>query len=192
MNRFHRWYCRSDHWAGVLHGRLMPWVLRGVAPADDVLEVGPGPGLTTDRLRAWAPHVTAIEIDEGAAAALRTRLGGTNVEVITGDATKMPFENQRFGTAVSFTMLHHVPSPELQDSLLAEVFRVLRPGGVFVGSDSTASVVFRLAHVFDTMVLVDPSGFTDRLTRAGFAAVEVKGGKGAFRFRAVRPEPLPT
>ena len=187
MNRFHRWYCRSDHWAEVVQGKLIPWVLRDVVPGDDVLEIGPGPGLTTDRLRSLAPRLTAIEVDERAAQALRRRMAGTNVEVVTDDATAMPFEDGRFSAALSFTMLHHVPSPELQDSLLREVRRVLRAGGVFAGSDSTTSAMFRFAHAFDTMVLVDPDDFEERLLRAGFADTKVQIGKGAFRFRAVRP-----
>lgn len=165
----------------------MPWVLRDLEPGDDVLEVGPGPGLTTDHLRTWAPRLTAIEIDDEAASSLRSRMAGTNVDVVTGDATAMPFDDDRFSVAVSFTMLHHVPSPELQDRLLAEVRRVLRPGGVFAGSDSTASALFRVAHAFDTMILVPPEGFAARLERAGFTDVTVRPAAGAFKFRAVRP-----
>jgi ubiquinone/menaquinone biosynthesis C-methylase UbiE len=115
MNRLHRWYCRSDHWADVLHGKLMPWVLGDLDPGDDVLEVGPGPGLTTDQLRDWAPKLTAIEIDPRLADTLRGRTQSSSVEVVTGDATAMPFEDERFSAVVSFTMLHHVPSPERQD-----------------------------------------------------------------------------
>src|SRR5205823_6707590 len=119
--------------------------------------------------------------------ALRTRLPGTNVEVVTGDATAMPFADGRFSSVVSFTMLHHVPSAEQQDQVLAEARRVLRPGGTFAGSDSTASFVFRLAHLFDTMVLVDPDSFGARLVAAGFAEADVAQAKGVFRFRARRP-----
>ena len=64
---------------------------------------------------------------------------------------------------------------------------MLRPGGWFLGSDSTPSLVFRLAHLFDTMVLVDADSFGARLERAGFGEVKVGSAKGAFRFRARRP-----
>jgi SAM-dependent methyltransferase len=187
MNRFHRLYCRSDGWASRLHEKLMPWVLRDVVPGDDVLEIGPGPGLTTDSLRHWAPKLTAIEIDPVLADMLRVRMAGTNVEVVTGDAAAMPFVGGRFSSVVSFTMLHHVPSAEQQDEVLAEVCRVLRPGGTFAGSDSTGSLVFRLAHLFDTMVTVDPDSFGARLEAAGFVDANVRQAEGAFRFRATRP-----
>jgi SAM-dependent methyltransferase len=99
----------------------------------------------------------------------------------------MPFVDGAFSGAVSMTMLHHVPSAELQDRLLAETFRVLKPGGTFVGSDSTVNLKFRIAHLFDTMVLVPPKEFEARLVRAGFVDVAVREGKGAFRFRARKP-----
>ncbi len=187
MNRLHRWYCRSEHWRRVLTSGLMPWVLDGIELGGDVLEIGPGPGLTTDLLRQRAERLTSIEIDGRLAAALRSRTRGTNVSVVEGDASAMPFPNASFSAAVSCTMLHHVPSQHLQDRLLAETFRVLRPGGIFVGSDSTPSLLFRAVHWFDTMVLVDPEQFGARLARAGFRNAEVLTGKGAFRFRAQRP-----
>ncbi len=46
----------------------------------------------------------------------------------------MPFPADSFSGAVCFTMLHQVPSPALQDKLLAEVHRVLKPGAVFCGN----------------------------------------------------------
>ena len=190
MYRLHRWYCRSDAWAATVRDQL-PWVLRGVELGDEVLEVGPGPGLTTDLLRTRVSRVTAIEIDPRLAEALRQRTLGQSVEVVTGDATAMPFQAARFSAAVSFTMLHHVTSPELQDRLLAEVCRVLRPGGVFAGSDSTASFLFHLAHLGDTMVLVDPDRFVSRLQAAGFTDARVRRGHRAFSFRAIRP-PAPS
>jgi ubiquinone/menaquinone biosynthesis C-methylase UbiE len=187
MNRVHRWYCRSSRWSAVLKNMLIPWVLDGVDLGDEVLEIGPGPGLTTDLLRQRVARLTSIEIDRQLAEALRRRMPGTNVTVVAGDATAMPFPDAAFSAAVSCTMLHHVPSPELQDRLLAEAFRVLRPGGVFVGSDSTSNLLFRVVHWFDTMVLVDPERFGRRLEAAGFVDASVRAAEGAFRFRARRP-----
>lgn len=192
MNRFHRWYCRTGHWRHAVQDELLPWALQGLDLGDDVLEIGPGPGLTTDRLRHQVPRLTAIEIDPVLAAKLRDRLAGTNVKVQEGDATALPFPDATFTGAACFTMLHHVPSVELQDRLLREARRVLRPGGVFAGSDSRTSTVFRLAHLADTMVPVDPDAFAGRLGAAGFTRVKVHSAKAAFRFRATAPKQRPS
>jgi SAM-dependent methyltransferase len=84
-------------------------------------------------------------------------------------------------------MLHHVPSPELQDRLLREVWRVLLPGGVFVGSDSLQSLLMRLIHIGDTLVPVDPDTFAARLKATGFEVLKVEKISDAFRFHSRRP-----
>ena len=153
----------------------------------NVLEIGPGPGLTTDLLRGLVPRLTALEIDASLAGSLRSRLKGSNVQVIEGDATKMPFGDSEFSAVISFTMLHHVPSQDLQNKLLAEVLRVLKPGGFFVGSDSLQSWFMRIIHIGDTLVPVSPDTFGKRLKSAGFEVLEVQKNAQAFRFRARRP-----
>jgi hypothetical protein len=83
-------------------------------------------------------------------------------------------------------MLHHVPSGALQDLLLAEAFRVLKAGGVFTGSDSTSSFRWRLFHLFDTCVPVEPETFAPRLEAAGFveAQIERRPEYDTFKFVA--------
>ncbi len=186
MNRFHRWYCRLARWQQTVETTLLPWVLGDVALGDRVLEVGPGPGLTTAVLARSTPHLTAVEIDPELAESLRRRTDPARVEVVTADATRLPFDDAQFTGAVCFTMLHHVPTPAKQDALLAEVRRVLRPGAVFAGSDSRPSPLFRVAHLFDTMCLVDPQTLPERLQRAGFEDVRVSAAKSQLRFRARR------
>lgn len=188
MNAFHRWYCRSDRWKRRLHDVVLPAAVTGVELGDALLEIGPGPGLATDWLRTRAPQLTAIEIDHRLAEALRQRLAGANVTVVEGDATAMPFPDASFSAAICLTMLHHVPA-RLQDRLLAETRRVLRPGAVLVGRDSTPSFTWNLYHLFDDRFPVNPDTFAPRLERAGFAEVSVTrspSGSG-FAFRARRP-----
>ena len=193
MNHLHQWLCRSNVWRATVRQRV-PWVIGDTDLGPNVLEVGPGPGLTTDLLRVSVRQLTALEIDAKLAAALTLRLRGTNARVVEGDATEMPFGNSEFSGTVSFTMLHHVPSPELQDKVLREVFRVLKPGGLFVGSDSLQSWLMRIIHVGDTLVPVNPDTFGARLQRAGFEVLEIQKNAHAFRFRARRPgaEPAKT
>jgi ubiquinone/menaquinone biosynthesis C-methylase UbiE len=111
-------------------------------------------------------------------------MADTNVTVVEGDATKMPFPDAAFDGAVSLTMLHDVPSRELQDRLPGETFRVLKSGGVFAGSDSTPGLLWRPFHLFDTCVPVAPGTSGARLEAAGFTHVAVQRGRNHFRFRA--------
>src|SRR5581483_3638676 len=187
MNRFHRWFCRTDLWQRMLNEKVIPWALKGTEMGGEILEIGPGPGLTTNILRQRFPRMTCIEIDQRLASSISRRMQNTNVTVVEGSATDMPFPDNSFSGVVSFTMLHHVPSPQLQDQLIAEAFRVLRPGGTFAGTDSTLSPSFRLMHLWDTMVIVPPETFGARLEAAGFTDVFVDRVKKAFRFRARRP-----
>jgi ubiquinone/menaquinone biosynthesis C-methylase UbiE len=112
---------------------------------------------------------------------------GSNVQIVVGDATALPFADGQFSGVVSFTMLHHVPSAGMQDRLLRQVWRVLEPGGVFVGSDSLQSWWMRVIHIGDTLVPVDPDTVGARLEAAGFEVVEVDRNDTAFRFHARRP-----
>jgi SAM-dependent methyltransferase len=188
MNQAHLEYCASQEWAEVLQERLLPWALGGRDLGDDVLEVGAGPGLSTDVLRQRVPRLTAVELDGDLAEKLRERLAGTNVTVVNADATALPLHSDRFSAATCFTMLHHVPSAELQDRLLTELCRVLRPGGLLVGSDSVASPELRDFHAGDVYLPIDPRVMPARLESAGFVDVAVDiSPQGAFRFSAVAP-----
>jgi len=186
MNKFHHWFCQSNAWRKTAHERVT-WVTGNVDLGEHLLELGPGPGLTTDWLRRSVPRLTAVELDPKLADALRTRLGGDGVQVVTADASALPFPDACFSAAACFTMLHHLPDAERQDKLLAEVNRVLRPGGVFLGSDSRQGLVMRLIHIGDTLVPVNPATFGRRLQAAGFDVCAIEEGARAFRFLARRP-----
>ncbi|MEP6693111.1 MAG: 16S rRNA (adenine(1518)-N(6)/adenine(1519)-N(6))-dimethyltransferase RsmA [Chloroflexota bacterium] len=61
-----------------------------LSAADDVLEVGPGPGVLTAQLSERARSVTAVEIDERMLAVLRDTLAGReNVRVVHADALEV-------------------------------------------------------------------------------------------------------
>src|SRR5271169_4653044 len=132
MNRTHLEYLASAEWADRLQTDLLPWLESTIELGDDVLEIGPGPGLTTDLLRHRVAAVTAVEIDADLAADLNVRLAGTNVEVLCGDGTELPLPDDRFSAATCFAMLHHMSSQAAQDQLFGELHRVLRSGGTFV------------------------------------------------------------
>ena len=184
MNRLHHWYCNREAWKRHVREDLVPVALDGLELGEHALEVGPGFGPATEVLAQRVPKLTALEIDPGLAGSLRDRLGA-RVEVLNGDGAAMPFEDATFSSAACFTMLHHVPSAGMQDRLFAEVKRVLRPGGVFAGTDSTGrGLGFALLHIGDTKVVIEPRGLGRRLVAAGFERAEISSGRDALRFCA--------
>lgn len=187
MNRLHHWILGSRYWKRAVVEEIVPWSLAGVELGDDVLELGPGPGVTTGLLRSSHERVTCVEIDPKLAQSLGRQFAGSNVTVVHGDAAALPFPENSFSGAIALTMLHHVPSRELQDGVLAEVWRVLRPGGVFAGADSRWTLMMPVVHLFDTMVLVPPESMAARLSAAGFTDVHVDAVKSRFRFSARKP-----
>ncbi len=188
MNRAHGLLCSSGWWARTVERKLLPWGLAGVDLGEDVLEIGPGFGATTRVLARRPGSLTVVELSERYCRHLRQVLDG-DVEIVQADATAMPFPDSRFSGVVCFTMLHHIPSSELQDLLLAEVARVLRPGGVFAGTDSLGTGrAFKLLHVGDTLVPVGPDGLPVRLRAAGLREPQVEKGGRSFRFSACKPQ----
>jgi SAM-dependent methyltransferase len=187
VNESHLQYLSSPEWARTLEAELLPWVEAAGDLGDDVLEVGPGPGLTTDLLRQRIPRITAVEMDPSLGEALSDRLAGTNVEVIVADATDAGLQAERYSAAACFSVLHHMPSAAHQDRLFAELHRVLRPGGLFVGQESLDLESIRTGHAGDTFIPVDPDHLAVRLSAAGFGptTTDVLG----FHFRFVSRKP---
>src|SRR6476660_6640492 len=73
LNRLHHWLCRSARCRKTVQERV-PWALSDADLGQNVLELGPGPGLTTDLLRLTARCITAIEIDSKLSESLKDTL----------------------------------------------------------------------------------------------------------------------
>ncbi|BBZ72556.1 hypothetical protein MPRS_36490 [Mycobacterium paraseoulense] len=166
--------------------QLLPWALDGVELGSRTLEIGPGYGATTRALLDRADSLTAVEVDAAMADRLQRRYGD-RARIIHGDGTDTGLPTDHFTSVVCFTMLHHVPSADLQDRLFAEAFRVLQPGGAFAGSDGVPSLTFRLLHIADTYNPIEPKHLGARLRNAGFADVQIDSSGGRQRWRAIKP-----
>ena len=99
--------------------------------------------------------------------------------MVRGDAAALGYPGLGYpdasvDTVATCTMLHHVPTRALQDRVLAEAFRVLRPGGTFLGSDSLPSDDLHRFHEGDTYNPVEPAAFLTRLQTAGFTAITLR------------------
>ncbi|WP_327351086.1 class I SAM-dependent methyltransferase [Streptomyces sp. NBC_01304] len=187
MNNHHAELCASPQWAALLHDKVLPVAVADADLGKELIEVGPGPGAATEWLRSRVERLTAVEIDEAAAALLADRYAGTNVEVRQGSGAALEFADDSFDSAACFTMLHHVPTTALQNRLLAEILRVLRPGGVLVGADSLASSPLHEFHEGDTYNPVEPAAFLVRLQTLGYVDITLGVGTG-LTFSAHKPE----
>jgi SAM-dependent methyltransferase len=187
VNETHLQFLASAHWAQMLEDELMPWVEAAGDLGDHVLEIGPGPGLTTDLLRRRANRITAVEIDPSLGEPLRERLEGSNVTVIVADAVEAELPENSFSAAACFSILHHMPSAVLQDRLFEEIYRVLRPGGIFVGQESLDLEPIRAGHADDVFTPVDPDELAHRLASVGFRAIRTDILGFHFRFVSQKP-----
>jgi SAM-dependent methyltransferase len=186
MNWAHHWICRCAWWRRKLTHDLVPWVLNGYSLGARTLEIGPGPGLTSEILQHRSASMVCVELDVQLACGLRERKMGNHVHLVCGDAAALPLASESFDSVVAFTMLHHVKSAAAQDALFREAARILRPGGVFAGTDSRESPLFRLIHWGDTMQMINPDTLSERLHQAGFVDMEIECRNYEFRFFARR------
>jgi SAM-dependent methyltransferase len=109
--------------------------LLGLTGTERALDVGTGAGALALAMAPYAKEVVAVDIvpellDEG------RKRAPANVEFVEGDAAELPFGPGTFDVVTSARTLHHVPRPEL---VLAEMTRVLRPGGTMLVVDQLAS-----------------------------------------------------
>jgi SAM-dependent methyltransferase len=121
---------RRAAWRGDSQGRhpqdLAAAEIAAAAPAS-ILEIGCGTGAFAGRLQSEHPTAILVAVDQSARMVELTRERGVDARV--ADAMDLPFEDASFDAVVAMWMLYHVPD---LDVALAEVRRVLRPGGLFV------------------------------------------------------------
>ena len=109
---------------------------RGLASDARVLEAGCGPGFVTELLLDLVPdgEVTAIDVDREMVDRAAARLAGRErARVLEAPATATGFEEHSFDAVVARFLLQHLPDPE---ACLAELHRVLRPGGRLFVTDA--------------------------------------------------------
>lgn len=153
---------------------------------DHVLEVGAGYGAATGHLLKLAPRVTSLEYDPRLLEKLKAKHQCAELTALCGDAATLPFADQSFSSAVAILVLHHLKSRELQDRALAEIHRVLRPGGSFFAFEINDGWTHRVAHYRSTFTPLTPGSAFARLTQAGFSKISVDFRSGGYRVSARR------
>ena len=191
MSAIEQAWCRSLPWRAFTRRVVFPCAVGDTNLRGEVLELGSGSGAMAAALLDRYPTIrlTASDVDPAMRAAAVERLApyGDRVEVREADAISLPFDDGSFDAVVSFIMLHHVIDWE---QALAEIARVLRPGGVLVGYDLVESPLSRVTHRLDRSPhrVASVAGLRTRLGELPFAATTVAPALGGLvtRFRAER------
>jgi SAM-dependent methyltransferase len=105
---------------------------RAVREHGPVLNIGIGAGYLEQELIGWGTRIYTIDPSARSVAMLQDKLG-LGDEVCVGRAEQLPFQNDFFGAVVVSEVLEHLSDPVLEQAL-AEIQRVLRPGGFVVGT----------------------------------------------------------
>ena len=116
-------------------------------PHGSVLDVGCGTGELLREVGLRFPETarTGLDLSANMLAVAREKLGGA-VELVQGDAERLPFANRRFEVLLCNDSFHHYPNP---GAAAAEFARVLQPGGVLLLGDCTAPAGLRgVANLF--------------------------------------------
>jgi ubiquinone/menaquinone biosynthesis C-methylase UbiE len=121
---------------------------RFAVPGGRVLDAGCGTGLNLRHLPAGS---TGIDINPRNIELVRSRL--PNHQVIEGDIEAMPFADDSFETVLCTEVLEHVPDPA---AAIREFRRVLRPGGVLIGSVPARSLIWKLRFLSSTCPHSEP------------------------------------
>lgn len=146
-------------------------------PAGRVLDLGCGIGHSYERL---APRET-VGVDLDAAA-----LEGQARETRVADMRELPFPDRSFGSVLSVQSIEHVPDPE---RVLAEVARVLEPGGLAIFVTPNRLTFARADEIIDPYHYVEYApAELDRLCARSFKRVELRGLFGSARYGALVAE----
>lgn len=144
-------------------------LLPHLRPGMNVLDCGCGPGtISVGLAKAVAPgelHGVDIEPSQIAMAQAAAQAGGhDNAHFQVGDGANLPFADNTFDVAHCHAVLMHVPNLA---QVLAEVKRVLKPGGILSARDSVLA-----SHLFEP----DPQGHLKRATDAFAKLLTASGG----------------
>ncbi len=110
-------------------------MLEGMPLEGQILDNGCGTGILLEYLRGR--NVTGIDLSSKMLLATRKITG----RIVRGNSLELPFPNYTFDLVLSRSLIHHLPDKEKG---IAEIARVLKPGGYAVFADTNRSILSEL------------------------------------------------
>ena len=146
QQNFDRQAASYDSASFSLHARrLYPIFLSQILqlPHQNILDVGCGTGALLELILERLPNVkcAGLDLSPNMVQCAQTKLG-ERAHILLGDSQSLPFSNESFDVVVCNDSFHHYPAPS---AVLQEIYRVLRPGGVFLIGETTAPAPARFA-----------------------------------------------
>ena len=145
--------------------------LLGPVAGQRVLEIGFGPGRTLDRLAAAGAQVVGVEVSEAMLATAARRnaaaIAAGRAQLHRGDGTVLPVRGHSVDAVIGVHTVYFWPDPP---ATVAEIARVLRPGGRIVFALRTADhpvprrfdrAVYRVPTTEQAVEWLRSAGFTD-------------------------------
>ncbi|CCK80284.1 ArsR/SmtB family transcription factor [Desulfobacula toluolica] len=113
---------------------LNSMIMKKISFHGNISDLGCGTGELIESLSVEVSHnLIGIDSSPEMLELARLRLSGTdNAELRLGEIEHLPMKNKEIDTAIMNMVLHHISQPEIS---IAEVYRVLKPGGIFILSD---------------------------------------------------------
>ncbi len=142
----------------------------------DALDVACGAGVVAAAMAGHVRHVTGVDLTPAVLEKAETRakdLGVVNTRFLLGDATALPSSDASFDLVTCTSAFHHFDLPE---RVVAEVVRVLRPGGAFCAIDITTSEVPVLRERHQEMERLRDPSHTANLTPAAWRRLAQRAG----------------
>lgn len=156
-----------------------------------LLDVGCGGGVLAEEFARLGPRVTGIDVSAESLEVARAhaRSEGLSIDYQAGSATGLPFDGSSFEVVSCCDVLEHIPGWE---RVIAEVGRVLTPGGLFLFDTINRTPKSRSTFIFglqewsftrlfprDTHVwemFITPAELTDALEKQGMQVKGLSGG----------------
>lgn len=155
----------NDHARQVTSRYYLDQAMKARDAPDLVVDLGCGTGSSAERFRSHNPKVSWIGVDISDSLEARQRTAGGD-QIVYYDGVRLPLGPRTVPLIYSHQVFEHVARPR---ELLAEISRVLRPGGVFIGSTSQ----FEPYHSF-SLWNYTPYGFRVLVEEAGLALEEIR------------------